>query len=204
MMDRIWNTRFSVLVAFLVIAAGACGSVRGPYVWSQDVALPADPGGYLMQVGDLLSVQVWDNEKLSARGRVRSDGKFSIPLLGDMDVSGRTPEEFARETERRFAADSLIVRPRVTVLVEESAPLTVSVLGKVGRAGTVALSNGAGVAEALAGAGGLTEFAHKDRIFVLRRNPTPTRVRFTFASLTDLASNAVQFRLRAGDVVVVE
>jgi polysaccharide export outer membrane protein len=146
-----------------------------------------------VQAGDLINVQVWDNDKLSSRGRVRSDGRISVPLLNDVAVAGKTPEEIAKEVEQRLASGNLVLRPRVTVLVEEAQPVTVSVLGKVARAGTLQLASGAGVAEALAGAGGLTEFAHEDRIFVLRRTPDPIRVRFTFGSLTDLSRRAVGF-----------
>jgi polysaccharide export outer membrane protein len=83
-------------------------------------------------------------------------------------------------------------------------PLTVAILGAVARPGTYTLDRSNGVADALASAGGLTEFAHKDRIFVLRRTPTPARIRFTLAALTDSIGPAALFRLRSGDVVVAE
>jgi polysaccharide export outer membrane protein len=196
-----WRT---VLAAVLLAATSACSSVKGAYVWADQFPAPEPSAGYTVQPGDLISVQVWDNEKLSARGRVRSDGCISVPLLNDVVVAGRTPAEIAKDVEERLSRENLVLRPRVTVLVEDALPVTVSVLGKVARAGTLQLAPGAGVAEALAGAGGLTEFAHKDRIFVLRRTPEPVRVRFTFSSLTDLSRPAVAFKLRAGDVVVVE
>lgn len=198
---RPWRTLFCA--ALLATGAG-CSSVQGKYVWSGEYPVPSQMTGYTVQSGDLISVQVWDNDKLSTKGRVRSDGRISLPLLNDVDVVGRTPEEIARDVQKRLADANLVLHPRVTVLVEEAQPVTVSVLGKVTRAGMLQLSQGAGVAEALAGAGGLTEFAHDDRIFVLRRTPDPVRVRFTFKSLTDLSQRAVMFRLRAGDVVVVE
>jgi polysaccharide export outer membrane protein len=196
-----WRT---VSVAVLIAATSACSSVKGTYVWAEQFPAPAPSTGYTVQTGDLISVQVWDNEKLSTRGRVRSDGRISVPLLNDVAVAGKTPGDIAKEVEQRLSAENLVLRPRVTVLIEDAVPVTVSVLGKVARAGTLQLASGAGVAEALAGAGGLTEFAHKDRIFVLRRSPDPVRVRFTFGSLTDLSHPAVSFKLRAGDVVVVE
>jgi polysaccharide export outer membrane protein len=66
------------------------------------------------------------------------------------------------------------------------------------------LERGAGVLEALAAGGGLTEFAHRDRIFVLRRHSAPVRIRFTFEGLSRGQGRAAAFRLESGDVVVVE
>ncbi|MEP7347225.1 MAG: polysaccharide biosynthesis/export family protein [Gemmatimonadaceae bacterium] len=192
------------ILSITLLAASACSSVQGGYVWANAFPALAPVNRYTVQRGDLLSVQVWDNEKLSARGRVRSDGRISLPLLNDVEVAGKTAEAISMEVQRRLTDDNLMLKPRVTVLVEETPPMTVSVLGKVSRAGTFELAQGAGVAEALAGAGGLTEFAHQDRIFVLRKSPELVRVRFTFKSLTDLTGKAVLFRLLPGDVVVVE
>lgn len=191
-------------LALFVTGPVACSSVKGKYTWADQLPVTPQATAYSVGVGDHIAVQVWDNEKLSTRGRVRSDGKISLPLLNDVEVTGKSPEQIAKEVEHRLTASNLVLKPRVTVLIEEAQPVTVSVLGKVTRAGTFPLAPGAGVAEALAGAGGLTEFAHKDRIFVLRRTPEPVRIRFTFKSLTDLSGRAVVFRLRPGDVVVVE
>jgi polysaccharide export outer membrane protein len=89
-------------------------------------------------------------------------------------------------------------------VVEETRPLTVPVLGEVAHPGQYALERGAGVLEALAAGGGLTEFAHRDRIFVLRRHPVQVRIRSTFEALSRGQGRAAAFRLESGDVVVVE
>ena len=99
---------------------------------------------------------------------------------------------------------NLVLNPRVNVLVEESHPVRVSVLGAVARAGAYVVDPGAGVADALANAGGLTEFAHRDRIYVLRRAPTAIRIRFTFDELTRGTGRSALFRLQQGDVVVAQ
>ena len=151
----------------------------------------------------MLSVQVFDNDRISTRGRVRSDGKFAMPLLKDLDVAGKTPLQIAGDIEKLLRDSNLVVNPRVNVIVDEVPLVQITVLGAVGRAGNFAMNPGTGVAEALASAGGLTEYAHKDRIFVLRKVPAPVRIRFTFASLTDIGP-AGSFRLQQGDIVVVE
>jgi polysaccharide export outer membrane protein len=201
--------RFPRRVA-LVLTLGAlpgCASTSGgPFVWAADF-VARDPAAadaqYYVGVGDLIAIQVFDNDKISTRGRVRSDGKLAMPLINDVMVAGRTPSQVAAAVTKSLKDGNFVLNPRVNVVVEEVPPVRVTVLGAVDKAGTYAIDPGSGVAEALAGAGGLTEFAHKDRIFVLRKVPTPVRIRFTFASLTDTGP-AGRFRLHQGDIVVVE
>ena len=67
-----------------------------------------------------------------------------------------------------------------------------------------ALPPSAGVLQALAAAGGLTQYASKDKIFVVRETPSRARIRFEFEQLTQAGGKAATFRLRLGDIVVVE
>jgi polysaccharide export outer membrane protein len=66
------------------------------------------------------------------------------------------------------------------------------------------LEAGTGLLQALAAAGGLTELAHRDRIFVLRQGNSTTRIRFTFEAVSHAEGRSAAFRLRDGDVIVVE
>jgi polysaccharide export outer membrane protein len=159
-------------------------------------------GQYVIAVGDALNVLVWEQEKMSARVRVRSDGRVSLPFLDDVPVAGMTPEALARSLEERLK--QFIVTPQVTVVVEEAKALSVSVLGQVGQPGLYTLDPGAGIAQALAAAGGLKDFARKDRIFLVRAADGTTRIRMTYDDVTAGTSRASSLRLRSGDVVVVE
>lgn len=82
--------------------------------------------------------------------------------------------------------------------------MQISVLGEVARPGVFSLEPGAGVLEALASAGGATEFADRGRIFVLRRRGErpPLRIRFSWARLAE--GGGAAFALADGDVVMVE
>jgi polysaccharide export outer membrane protein len=198
------RARLAGALLFLSLGGAGCASGAGRYVWADEYAPAAASDDYVVAPGDLLTVQVWDNEKLSAKARVRADGRISMPLLNDVPVGGRSPVQIARDLEERLRAAKLVLAPRVNVVLDETTPTTVSVLGKVARVGAYPLPQGSGVAEALASAGGLTEFAHADRIYVLRRAPEPVRIRFTFGAVTGRSTRAALFRLRAGDVVVVD
>jgi polysaccharide export outer membrane protein len=197
------------LAATAAILAGAAGCAHNPgqFVWvdrlaDHDVATASTT--YVVGPGDLLSVQVFNHPEMSGRTRVRDDGRVSIPLLGDAPALGKSPTDLARDIGALLEARSLAVATRVTVLLEERAPLRVSVLGEVARPGFYPVESNAGLAEALASAGGFTEFAHRDRVYVVRRVPSPVRIRFTYDDLVRARGRAPEFRLRPGDVVVVE
>ena len=191
------------LLLALVLGAsmGACAST-GPYVWAQDLPPDGARDEYLIVAGDMLSVRVFNQDAMSTHARVRSDGKIAVPMIGDVTVRGSTPSAVSKNLETRLK--EYIVSPRVTVTVEESQPNAVSVLGEVSHPGIYTMDTSSGVLSALAAAGGFTSFASRDSIFVVRNNPRPVRVRFTFASLIQADSPAAAFHLRRGDVVVVE
>lgn len=204
------RSRAGILKIALVLAAHvlvtACATVNTPYTWIDEWPEPtatASSNDYVIGIGDALAVQVWEQEKMSAVVRVRSDGKVSLPFLNDVPAAGMTPVALARDLEARLK--SFIVTPRVLVAVDEARPLSVSVLGQVGTPGLHVLTPGAGVAQALAAAGGLRDFAKKDRIFVLRTEANmPLRLRMTWDAVTAGLGAAGRLRLRTGDVVVVE
>jgi polysaccharide export outer membrane protein len=194
------------LVLLVVLLLTACGP-GGAWVWVQD--LPKQPStrdvdGYRLAIGDTVSVRVFGQENLSTKSRVRPDGKMAIPIVGDVQFRGRKPSEISAELEAEMKA--YVVTPHVTVTVEESQAFTVTVIGEVVRPATVTVDPSAGVLQALAAAGGLSEFADRDRIFVLRKlDGRPTlRVRFTFDELKQADPASVGFTLSPGDVVVVD
>ena len=187
--------------AFAWISLIAC-SGTGSYVWVNDV--PAEPvtSEYLIAVGDVVSVRVLNQDAMTTRGRVRADGRIALPILGDVEVRGKRPSALRAELEARYK--DFFNAPSVTLNVDELQPLVVAVLGEVSRPGNASLEPNASVAQALAFAGGLTEFADRDRIFVVRSRPAPARIRFTYEALSRGEGHAATFALHVGDVVVVE
>jgi len=193
------------LVLVVVGALGVAGCApSGKWTWVRDLPASADfSGDYLISAGDVISVRVVNQDSMSTKAKVRNDGRVALPLLGDVEVRGKKPASVRAELEARLK--EFIVAPSVTVNIEEIAPVTVSVLGEVGHPGVVQMTDGAGgVAQALAAAGGLTDYASHDRIFVLRGGDKPLRVRFTYDDLSGGEMASTRFQLRRGDVVVVE
>ncbi len=189
---------FGFLVAF---GPSACAST-GPYVWVDDLPKSAPDDSYVIGPGDTISIHVWNHDKLTGKALVRPDGRISLPFLRDIEVGGRTPMRLAWELEAKLK--DYVVNPTVHVAVEEQRPLTVSVMGEVSKPGAYPVGAGAGVMHALAAAGGLTDFADKKRIFVLRQGEKVLRIRFAYEALARAVGQAPSFRLQAGDVVVVE
>jgi len=192
-------------LAIAIAVSLACGCANlGQYTWVNDYPEPPPPveNEYVIKPGDTLQIRVFNQEGMSARAKVRNDGKISLPFLNDVTAAGHSPNSFARELQVKLK--EFIKVPVVTVSLEETRPVSVSVLGEVARQGGYQVEPGTGVLQLLASAGGLTELAHKDRIFVLRREPAAVRIRFSFESLSRLDDRASSFRVKSGDVVVVE
>lgn len=188
------------LVAISTAAVLGC-SGGAPYVWARDLPPEQASSQYVVNAGDLLSVRVYTQENLSTRTRVRADGKIAVPLAGEIDVVGKAPEALSKEIEARLK--QFVLSPMVTVTVEETPPTSVTVLGQVVHPGIYTVDSASGVLQALAVAGGFNDYAGHGSIFLMRRSP-PQRIRFTFSDLDRADGSAAAFRVRAGDVVVVE
>jgi polysaccharide export outer membrane protein len=172
----------------------------GNFTWVGD--LPPEPASahdYRFHVGDGLSIHVFGQEAMSTKTRVRTDGKIAFPIIGEVEVRGKRPAELASELEAKI--DKYVVTPHVTVSVEDVQPLSVSVLGEVTKPGVFSLEYQSGVAQAIASAGGVTDFANKDAIYVVRGGQ---RIRFTLESVSRGEGRAGTFPLQSGDLVVVE
>jgi polysaccharide biosynthesis/export protein len=193
-----------VIALALAFVGVACKSA--PYVWVNNYPIePVGDGGggpVTISAGDLIEVRVFGQEAMSTKGEVRSDGTLALPLLGQVAVAGRRPEEIASSLKERLKP--FIVSPEVTVVIQESRVL-VSMVGEVKGVGVVQLRPPATVLQALAMAGGLSDFADRSGIYVLRTvSGVTTRIRFRYDLLIEADPIATRFRLKTGDVIVVE
>lgn len=188
-----------VLVAVLALAA--CGGT-GPYVWVDSLpAQSANSNDVIIQEGDVLSVRVFNQDPLSTKERVRSDGRISIPVIGEVVARGKRPAQLAAEIQDRLK--DIVKVPSVIVSLEQAEGMKVSVVGEVRNSGIFQLEPGSNVLHAIAAAGGLNDYADSDKVFVVRRS-MPQRVRFRYHDLRSADPKSVQFMLQPGDVVVVE
>lgn len=189
-----------------VLAFGTSGCASaGQYVWLSELP-PAEraaiTGDYVINLGDVVNIRVYEQDSLSGDFKIRRDGKIALPLAGEIVAAGKPPLQLSSEIEARLK--QFVVGPRVTVNVTTSQPISVTVVGEVPKIGVVTLENPARLIEALGQSGGLNEFADPERIFVLRQFPSYKRIRFTWSDITHNVADAASFPLRTGDVIVVE
>lgn len=192
--------RLALLAAVIASSVG-CATDR-PYVWFRDLpaSVTAPEAGGLIRPRDLIVVHVRDQPSMTGEFLVREDGGYLQPTLGNVVVADRTPAQVASELTGRLTG--IIVNPQVVVSIARTASVRVNVVGEVRTPGAYELTRDRTVAAALATAGWLTDFAAKDRIFVVRDGGP--RIRFRAPDLTSAESNSSRFHLRDGDVVVVE
>lgn len=94
---------------------------------------------YVIRDDDVLQINVWKEPELSRTVPVRSDGKISVPLAGEVQASGFTPRQLEKELATKL--QSFISEPEVTVVVTEVKSQKFNVLGRVSRPGSYPLTN---------------------------------------------------------------
>jgi len=189
----------------LVLACATGGCARpGEYVWFQQ--LPQETtlasNEYIIGVGDVVSIHVFGREEMTVHERVRTDGRLSLLLIGDVEAKGKRPSALKAELEARLK--DYIVSPNVVVNVEEAQPIVILFFGEVAHVGAVSLDHDTRLAHAMALAGGLSDFASKDGIFLVRSDPRPMRIRFSYEAIYRNIGGAGDFKLHRGDMVEVE
>lgn len=192
---------------------------QAPKVLSEPVGVPttmAQPGApadksdsilpdrdYVIGPQDLLAINVWHEPELSQSVPVRPDGKISLPLIGDLEVSGLTP----RALEGRLAKelDAYIHKPQVTVIVREVNSRKFYMIGEVERPGAYPLTPNMTVLDALATAGGFRDFAKVKQIYLLRLRPdgSRNRIHFDFKAAVSGRTLYRDIEIQVGDTIVV-
>jgi polysaccharide export outer membrane protein len=162
------------------------------------------PESLLIGPGDLLGITVLRESELDQKVRVLDSGEISLELAGNVPVQGLTPAEAAARIAAKYRDGNFLLHPEVSVLVEEYATQTVTVLGQVARPGTVRVTAPRSLIDVLSLAGGLNEFA--DRHIVVERKALDgepaERIRAYLPNRADDALNA-DILVRPGDTVIV-
>jgi len=177
---------------FLLFVAGAAGQVHA------QAALP----DYTLHAGDQLSVNVWKEVDLVQTLVVRPDGKFSFPLAGEIQATGRTVTQVQAEIETKLK--KYIPEPVVTVTVTGIGGNVVYVIGQVNKPGAIVMNPQLMVLQALSLSGGTTPFAATNDIIILRRvGGTQKVLPFKYSEVTRGRGLEQNIFLESGDVVIV-
>ena len=190
------------LICALSVWLGSCAPPQ-PFVWASRLPPTDDkPTAFRIGPGDEIYVLVADQQALSGAFTMGPDGSYVQPVVGNVSLNGLTTKEAAQQLTARLSG--ILVRPQVTVTVTKRRPIRVSVLGQVTKPGRFELPYDESLLSAIANAGGLTEFADEDAIYVVRRDPHLLRIRFRLRDLAAPEAVSARFRLNDSDVVVVE
>jgi len=188
-----------VTLAQQTLPKGVASSTAAPAAAVTGVTPPPD---YIIGPSDQLSIVFWREKELSADVLVRPDGKISLPLLNDVQAGGLTPEELrvkVTEAALRFVED-----PNATVVVRQINSRKVFITGEVVKPGEYALAGPTTVLQLIATAGGIKEYADKEKIVILRtENGRETVLKFNYQQVVKQQKPAQNITLKPGDTVVV-
>jgi polysaccharide export outer membrane protein len=189
--------RSPVWVALLFVGNLAASCAHGD---GATTGFDPRPAEYRIGKEDVLEVTVWKDAALSKTLPVRSDGKISMPLIGELVAAGKTPNELSDEIQKKLAP--FVKEPSVHVIVREFNSARFFIVGEVARPGMYTLHGTVTPLEAIAMAGGLTEFARKGGITVIRRSGAgEQRLRVDFDDL--VKGKARVHTLAPGDTIYV-
>ena len=197
-------------LVFISLAIGLVAALFGCVQPSQEIIDEASNSSkeFLLGPEDVLDIVVWKNADLSQNGVViRPDGKVSIPLIGEVQASGRTANQLASQIASRLKEYK--DNPVVTVSVKEVNSYYVYVLGEVTRPGKFQLKSHATVLQAVAIAGGFTIYASKNKMKVIRHvqvedgQVREIRIPARYDDLIAGTGDIGNFVLKTGDVIVV-
>lgn len=158
---------------------------------------------FVIGTGDILAINVWKEAEISKVVTVRSDGRISLPLIGELQASGQTPRYLEAEIAKRLK--DYVADPEVTVVVQEIRSQKFNVLGMVSHPGSFPLTKPMTVMDAIATAGGFRDFAKQKDVYVLRRDASGKQSRFVF-NYKDVIKGLhpeANIELQSGDTVVV-
>jgi len=188
-----WRRYVGQAVVCVLFAGWACGqsptSVQsaarsavsvdlGSATRSVDGSTKPHDGAFIIGKGDVLAISVWKQPDISRSLPVRSDGRISLPLVGEVQAAGLTPLKLEADITSKLQA--YLTEPEVTVIVEKINSEKFNILGRVAKPGSYPLTDPTTVLDAIALAGGCREFAKNKSVYVLRVNPDGSQSRLPF------------------------
>jgi polysaccharide export outer membrane protein len=179
--------------------AAPAGQGRKPAAAAVAAEVPAE---YVIGAEDVLGIVFWRDAEMTGDVTVRPDGKITLPLIGDIQAAGLTTVALKGAIEN--AAGKLIQEPSVTIVVRQINSRKVYITGQVTNPGTFPLTGPRTVMQLISLAGGVTEYADKKNITVIRfENGVQQVFKFNYSDVAkgkNLAQNVI---LKPGDTVVV-
>ena len=197
--------RLTALLFVLILTgcASTSGTTQPPRLDAQAMAVST----YRIGVDDQLQISVWHNPDLSVAVPVRPDGRITVPLIGDVQAGGRTPEEVAATIRDKLKA--YVRDPQVAVILTQLRSheylSRVRVTGAVRTPVSLPYRQGMTVLDVVLAAGGVTEFASPDRTELYRHAGEGASQSYSvgLARIVERGEMATNYPLQPGDVITV-
>lgn len=161
-------------------------------------AAPVDPKSYVIGAEDQLGIQVWREPEVSGAVIVRPDGRITLPLIGEVQAGGKTPEELTKVVAERLS--EFLNRPEVMVSVTNVRSKKYFITGQVYRTGAFPLVVPTTILEALSASGGFQQWAKRKKIIVLRGDK---RIKFNYNDVIKGKNPDQNIYLENGDHIIV-
>ena len=194
-----WSRIARQAAVCILLTSGVCAQSATATQSNARAAAPADLGSatqpatgsaaklhdnsFVIGNGDVLAINVWKQPDISRSLPVRSDGRISLPLVGEVQAAGLTPLKLEADITGKLQA--YLTEPEVTVIVEKINSEKFNILGRVAKPGAYPLTDPTTVLDAIALAGGCRDFAKNKAIYILRVNPDgkESRIPFNYQSV---------------------
>jgi polysaccharide biosynthesis/export protein len=196
---------FYLAAALAVSLVAACGASAPDYDYTKE----PNPrkSEFVIGVSDELLITVWKNQQLTTATTVRPDGTITMPLVGDVSASGKTPSQLKQEISARLAEYLKLDggASEITVAVTGVNSYRFTVSGEVGQPGIFTAKVYVTVAEAIAMAGGFSRFADRDSIILMRRNENGEirRIPIVYSLIANGEHPEMNLVVLAGDSIFV-
>jgi polysaccharide export outer membrane protein len=191
-----WLTMTPALAQNRKAAPGRSDAPTAPA--KPDSGAAVDPQTYVIGAQDILAIKVWREQDFTGLYTVRPDGKITVPLIGDVQAGGLTPERLGEQV--KLALANYINSPDVSVSLQAVNSQKFYITGEVNRPGEYSLAVPTKVFDALSNSGGFRDFANKKKILIIRG---ADRLKFNYQDILKGKNLEQNINLENGDTVVV-
>lgn len=183
----------AVLIVMLISISPIQAADQPPAMASKD---------YVIGPGDVLDISVWNNEALTKTVTVLPDGKIRFPLIGEVEVGGKTLSVLEEELKKRIG--DFVPNPELSVMVQQTASMLIYVIGEVNNPGRFLLNTNINVLQALAMVGGFNMWAKKNKIKILREIKGKTIIlKFAYDDVIEGKNLDQDILLKRGDILLI-
>jgi len=201
-MNRKWGYSFICVFLASAFLLGCASTTPLPETIKPDSLEKGDlrQPELILGTGDVIEFAVYRQDDLKKSVKIDPSGKIMFPLIGDIQVSGKSVFALRDELKERYSV--YFVNPQITVTVAMLSSQKIMVLGEVNSPGIFTLDSDFTIVEAIAKAGGMTSSAKPDQVTVVRRGREKAELLFfNFNDVLEKGNIAHDISLRSGDIV---